>query len=87
VGSTAKENILAAKSDQLGSSQSRLSGDQQQGSVTASQVAFLVWSPQEGLNFGLRQKVDRPAFVTFAGNRQYPLGQRAEVTTQVGCGS
>jgi hypothetical protein len=78
VGAAAQVHVLAAKSNQLRSAQPRLCGNQQQRSVTTPQIAALVWSCQQGIDFGTCQRIDRPSLVALAGNRQDPLRHGAQ---------
>src|SRR5437867_1911747 len=78
VGASSQGNVLATKSDQLGSTQPRLHRHQQQRSITTAHPSRLVGGRQESVDFGSSQKIDRFGLVALARNGQNPLRQGTE---------
>jgi len=76
MGPGSQNDILTAKSDQLGNPQSRLDGDDQEGSVPAADPGGGLWGADQRIDFLAVEKLDQPALVAFVRHGKHALAEQ-----------
>src|SRR5713101_3420595 len=71
-----KHYVLAAKSNQLRSSQAGLDGDKQEGAIAPADPRGSLRGGDERLDFRGSEELDGPALETFAWNGENPLAEK-----------
>jgi hypothetical protein len=79
VGAGAEDNVLAAKPDNLGHSQSRLHGDEEKDVVPAAHPRASIGYRKKSLDLGPCQEVNPLTVVSFRRQRQDALREAAHV--------